>query len=177
MLTEHRLAENKALIRSLNQRVAVISETLDTFGSLKFMCECGIYACRKRIELTANAFEAIRSEPTHFLVHPDHVLYALEIVVLNTPGATSSWRNEPVRRPDPPSPPNRETPQRNHTHRPPTCSSSTRQAVLAQCGYRLLGAPRSRIQYELSSRGWTRTNNPPVNSRMLCQLSYAGRQR
>jgi hypothetical protein len=87
MLTEHRLAENKALIRSLNQRVAVISETLDTFGSLKFMCECGIYACRKRIELTASAFEAIRSEPTHFLVHPDHVLYALEIVVLEFAGS------------------------------------------------------------------------------------------
>src|SRR6186997_770143 len=87
MLTEHRLAENKALIRSLNQRVAVISETLDTFGSLKFMCECGIYACRKRIELTATAFEAIRSEPTHFLVHPDHVLYALEIVVLEYAGS------------------------------------------------------------------------------------------
>ena len=82
MLTEHRLARNKALIRSLNQRVAVISETLETFGSLKFMCECGIYACRKRIELTASDFEAIRSEPTHFLVHPDHVLYALEFVVL-----------------------------------------------------------------------------------------------
>jgi hypothetical protein len=87
MLTEHRLARNKALIRSLNQRVAVISETLDTFGSLKFMCECGIYACRKRIELTAGAFEAIRSEPTHFLVHPDHVLYALEIVVLEYAGS------------------------------------------------------------------------------------------
>ena len=28
-----------------------------------------------------------------------------------------------------------------------------------------------------SSPGWTRTNNPPVNSRMLCQLSYRGRQR
>ena len=26
-----------------------------------------------------------------------------------------------------------------------------------------------------SSPGWTRTNNPPVNSRMLCQLSYRGR--
>src|SRR6266576_450222 len=26
----------------------------------------------------------------------------------------------------------------------------------------------------LSSPGWTRTNNPPVNSRMLCQLSYRG---
>ena len=87
MLTEHRLAKNKALIRSLNQRVAVISETLDTFGSLKFMCECGIYACRKRIELTASDFEAIRSEPTHFLVHPDHVLYALEFVVLEYSGS------------------------------------------------------------------------------------------
>ena len=87
MLTEHRLAKNKALIRSLNQRVAVISETLDTFGSLKFMCECGIYACRKRIELTASDFETIRSEPTHFLVHPDHVLYALEFVVLEYAGS------------------------------------------------------------------------------------------
>src|SRR6476661_6426639 len=26
----------------------------------------------------------------------------------------------------------------------------------------------------VSSPGWTRTNNPPVNSRMLCQLSYRG---
>src|SRR5206468_11903999 len=27
---------------------------------------------------------------------------------------------------------------------------------------------------DFSSPGWTRTNNPPVNSRMLCQLSYRG---
>src|ERR671935_3305290 len=27
---------------------------------------------------------------------------------------------------------------------------------------------------DVSSPGWTRTNNPPVNSRMLCQLSYWG---
>jgi hypothetical protein len=25
-----------------------------------------------------------------------------------------------------------------------------------------------------NSPGWTRTNNPPVNSQMLCQLSYRG---
>ena len=30
------------------------------------------------------------------------------------------------------------------------------------------------LQEVLSSPGWTRTNNPPVNSRMLCQLSYRG---
>jgi hypothetical protein len=30
------------------------------------------------------------------------------------------------------------------------------------------------LQEGSSSPGWTRTNNPPVNSRMLCQLSYRG---
>ena len=30
------------------------------------------------------------------------------------------------------------------------------------------------LQGLLNSPGWTRTNNPPVNSRMLCQLSYRG---
>jgi hypothetical protein len=30
------------------------------------------------------------------------------------------------------------------------------------------------LEASRSSPGWTRTNNPPVNSRMLCQLSYRG---
>ena len=30
------------------------------------------------------------------------------------------------------------------------------------------------VVHAQSSPGWTRTNNPPVNSRMLCQLSYRG---
>src|SRR5687767_3859804 len=57
---------------------------------------------------------------------------------------------------------------------------------------RLLGPVRKRVRKEGASLGalvvstalqvipdspgWTRTNNPPVNSRMLCQLSYRGRQ-
>ena len=83
--TELRLARNKALIRSLNERVAAISEALETFGSLKFMCECGIYACKERIELTFSEYETVRLDPTHFLVHPNHVLHALEFVVLECP--------------------------------------------------------------------------------------------
>jgi hypothetical protein len=85
MSTELRLARNKALIRSLNERVAAISETLETFGSLKFMCECGIYACKERIELTVSQYEAVRLDRTHFLLHPNHVLHALEFVVLECP--------------------------------------------------------------------------------------------
>jgi hypothetical protein len=83
--TELRLARNKALIRSLNERVAAVSEALETFGSLKFMCECGIYACKERIELTISGYEAVRLDPTHFLVHPNHVLHALESVVFECP--------------------------------------------------------------------------------------------
>jgi hypothetical protein len=80
--TELRLASTEALTRSLNERVAEIFETCETFGPLSFMCECGIYDCGERIELTANEYDAIRLEPTHFFVHPDHVLYAIEFVVL-----------------------------------------------------------------------------------------------
>jgi hypothetical protein len=30
------------------------------------------------------------------------------------------------------------------------------------------------FQSDMSSSGWTRTSNPSINSRMLCQLSYRG---
>ena len=80
--TELRLASHEALTRSLNDRVAHIFGNFETFGPLNFICECGIYDCGERIELTAGEYEAIRLEPTHFFVHPDHVFYAIEAVVL-----------------------------------------------------------------------------------------------
>jgi hypothetical protein len=41
---------------------------------------------------------------------------------------------------------------------------------------RRLGRMLCQLSYRKNdnSPGWTRTNNPPVNSRMLCQLSYRG---
>ena len=43
-----------------------------------------------------------------------------------------------------------------------------RRPPIVQRRHRPVAAPFA------SSPGWTRTNNPPVNSRMLCQLSYRG---
>jgi hypothetical protein len=86
MSIELRLARSAALTRSLNERVAHISESSETFGSLQFLCECGVYDCGQRIALRTSAYEAIRLEPTHFLVHPDHVLYELESVVVEHAG-------------------------------------------------------------------------------------------
>jgi hypothetical protein len=82
MSSELRRARTAALTRSLNERVALISEGSETFGSLKFLCECGVYDCGEQLVLTAGEYEAIRVEPTHFLVHPEHVLSGVESVVI-----------------------------------------------------------------------------------------------
>jgi hypothetical protein len=87
MSIELHLARSAALTRSLNERVAHISESSETYGSLKFLCECGIYDCGQQIEITAGAYEAVRLEPTHFLVHPDHDLYEVDSVVVGYSGS------------------------------------------------------------------------------------------
>ena len=56
-------------------------------GSLKYLCECGVYDCGEQLVLTAGAYEAIRLEPTHFLVHPEHVRYTVESVVVDYAGS------------------------------------------------------------------------------------------
>ena len=81
MLTETRLARNRALSRSLNNRVVKISQTSETFGALTFMCECGIYACRERVHATVTEYTGIRLQPTHFLVCPDHVIEVVDSVI------------------------------------------------------------------------------------------------
>jgi hypothetical protein len=50
--------------------------------------------------------------------------------------------------------------------------------VLADAHYarHSLGEKRRKWRFFSHSPGRTRTYNPPVNSRMLCQLSYRGRQ-
>jgi len=41
-------------------------------------------------------------------------------------------------------------------------------------GLRMAGPEVPRLYYRKSSPVWTRTKNLPVNSRLLCQLSYGG---
>jgi hypothetical protein len=58
---------------------------------------------------------------------------------------------------------------------PPSAAIRYQVAVPSPPSPTLLRPPkRPRCRTFLYSPGWTRTNNPPVNSRMLCQLSYRG---
>jgi hypothetical protein len=61
----------EALFREVNERIA---ETASRFESedAEFVCECADGSCAHRLTATLTAYEAVRSESTHFLVAPGH---------------------------------------------------------------------------------------------------------
>ncbi len=79
---DDRAARNEALFRRVNER---LEEVNDAFNSVvddaEFVCECASIDCVDRIQLTLADYEALRSDPTHFVVKPAHVLADSERVV------------------------------------------------------------------------------------------------
>jgi hypothetical protein len=76
-----RLAKNQALFRSVNERVATISERFSTVNPVNFVCECAIHDCGASVELSRDEYEAIRRQATRFFVLPGHVFPEVETVV------------------------------------------------------------------------------------------------
>jgi hypothetical protein len=74
--TSERVGKNEALFREVNERIREASEGF--FASERnlggeFVCECSDERCYKPVELTLAEYEAVRLEPTNFLVAPGHV--------------------------------------------------------------------------------------------------------
>lgn len=83
-----RIARNEALFRQVNERV---KDVTDAFADLDrspvdFVCECGNQDCTQPVSLTLAEYEQVRSVPTHFVVVPDHVIRAVEVVVRSGEG-------------------------------------------------------------------------------------------
>ena len=81
---DERLGRNQALFREINERVSQITQTtelsdLETY----WVCECAHETCLERVALAPCEYEAIRSDPTHFVVAPgeEHVLPEIERVI------------------------------------------------------------------------------------------------
>ena len=77
--TGQRVGKNEALFREVNERIREASA--DFFAAepeqgVEFVCECSDAACYKPVELTLNEYEAVRSDPAHFLVAPSHLWHA-----------------------------------------------------------------------------------------------------
>ena len=79
---EIRAARNQSLFRAVNERMAQLNAAVGSLtGVYSIACECADTECLATIELTPEAYEAVRSEPRRFAVLADHVIPEVERVV------------------------------------------------------------------------------------------------
>jgi hypothetical protein len=87
-----RLARNQGLFREVNERIEYLAEVNERIGYLaegarnEFVCECSNPECIETIELNLKAYERIRSNPTSFLIKPDHDISQIERVISRDDG-------------------------------------------------------------------------------------------
>jgi hypothetical protein len=79
---EVRAARNQALFRAVNEKMRKLKEDVATLTrSFPIACECAGVYCLEMIEISAEDYLAVRSEPHRFVVLPGHVLAEVETVV------------------------------------------------------------------------------------------------
>jgi hypothetical protein len=79
---EVRAARNQALFRVVNEQIKHMNEAFATLaGSFAITCECADTNCIQTLELSPEAYRAIRAEPRHFAVLAGHVYPDVERVV------------------------------------------------------------------------------------------------
>jgi hypothetical protein len=74
---QERIGKNEALFREVNDRISELSES----GSAEFLCECGNRDCSAPIRLALVDYEAVRADPTLFIVIPGHEVVDVEVVI------------------------------------------------------------------------------------------------
>lgn len=72
------LVRYQALFREVNERLKEISSTL---SFMEFICECGHEDCTKTLAVAGHEYDAVRANPTHFLLAPGHEITEVERVV------------------------------------------------------------------------------------------------
>jgi hypothetical protein len=74
----------RSLIREVNERIEELNSDWEENGRTVVFCECAETECLEKIEISHFAYERIRGFATHYLVKPDHVDPADELVVAET---------------------------------------------------------------------------------------------
>ena len=80
-LSTERLARNQTLFREVNERVNEVRRPTVSFG--EFVCECGDPSCTKSLSVAAGEYEAVRADPTRFIVARGHEVREIERVVFD----------------------------------------------------------------------------------------------
>lgn len=93
-----RIAQNESRFRDINHRLAGDLRPLVTAEEpLGFVCECGYPECAASLEITMREYEAVRADPMHFAVLPDHQIEDVEDVVQRDARFLVVRKHEPVR--------------------------------------------------------------------------------
>jgi hypothetical protein len=80
---EHRLAENEAAFRDVNESLRYVAvQGTATVQTMRLVCECGDAACSEFVEVTPTEYEGVRAVATHFIVRPGHVAPDIEQVTV-----------------------------------------------------------------------------------------------
>lgn len=80
-LSDERKAQNEAIFREANEQVRQAAALLPAAGAATpFICECEDAGCREIVQLDAAEYEAVRAEPTTFLIAPGHPSSTGELV-------------------------------------------------------------------------------------------------
>jgi hypothetical protein len=82
-LSAEGLAQNQALFREVNERLFEILNPKATVSFHEAICECSDSSCTKSLAVTKSEYEAVRSNPKHFLVARGHELPELERTVFD----------------------------------------------------------------------------------------------
>jgi len=77
-----RSASNETLLRRYNEQIEARHKWVEP-SLAEWVCECADENCAEPVELSIQEYEAVREEPTHFLVVPgrEHVNPDIEHVV------------------------------------------------------------------------------------------------
>src|SRR3954470_3018331 len=78
-------AQSETLYRRVNERILDLSRGSELrHNVVSFVCECGDPACSRPLELTPAEYEAVRTDPLHFVVAVGHEEALFESIALET---------------------------------------------------------------------------------------------
>ena len=82
-----RAARNETLFRTLNEKLTDLNEALASVSqTLVIACECAEMTCVAMVDISPADYNEVRSDPTWFVVLPDHVYPEIERVVREADG-------------------------------------------------------------------------------------------
>jgi hypothetical protein len=86
-LHKRRMAHNETRFRHANAKITTSLDELveqEHAPQYTLVCECALGDCTEMVQLVADEYQVVRSNPLWFAVRPEHIVEELEHVVART---------------------------------------------------------------------------------------------